>query len=77
VTGSDKISLITHVSRYNFSEWYTTKFHIQNKLHLSGLLLLAAFLKHSRHLYKQSGVQMVAWPVLGWLWVAVQLCGVE
>jgi len=50
------------------------KFCIQNKLHLSGLLLLAAFLKHGGDLYKQSGVQMEAWR---WLWVAAQLCGVE
>jgi len=57
-------------------EW-TNKFHIQNKLHLSGLLLLADFLKHSGDLYERSGVQMEAWPVLEWLWVAAQLCGVE
>ena len=54
-------------------EW-TNKFHIQNKPHLSGLLLLAAFLKHSGDLYERAGVQM---EVLGWLWVAAQLCGVE
>ena len=54
-------------------EW-TNKFHIQ---HLSGLLLLAAFLKHSGDLYERSGVQMEAWLVLGWLWVVAQLCGVE
>ena len=57
--------------------WITNKFHIQNKLHLSGLLSLAAFLKHSGNLYERSGDQMEAWPVLGWLWVAAQLCGVE
>ena len=57
-------------------EW-TKKFHIQNKLHLSGLLLLAAFLKHSGDVYERSVVQMEAWLVLGWLWVAAQLCGVE
>ena len=48
--------------------------HKISQLHLSGLLLLAAFLKHSG---KWSGVQMEVWPVLGWLWVAAQLCGVE
>ena len=57
-------------------EW-TNKVRIQNKLHLSGLLLLAAFLKHSGDLYEWSGVQMEAWLVLGLLWVAAQLCGVE
>jgi len=36
----------------------TNQFHIQNKLHLSGLLLLAAFLEHSGDPYKRSGVQM-------------------
>ena len=56
---------------------WTNKFYIQNKLHLSGLLLLADFLKHSGDLYERSGVQMEAYPVLGWLWVAAQLCGVE
>ena len=45
----------------------TNKFHPQSKLHLSGLLLLAAFLKHSDDLYERSGVQMEAWLVLGWL----------
>jgi len=41
VTESEKISLIAHVSRFNFwIEWYMSKFHVQNKLHLSGLLLL-------------------------------------
>jgi len=40
-------------------------------------MLLAAFLKHSGDLYKQFGVQMEAWPVLGWLWLAAQLWGVE
>jgi len=34
---------------------------------LSGLLLLATFLKHSGDLYEWSGVQMEAWLVLGWL----------
>jgi len=55
----------------------TTKFHIQNKLRFSSLLLLAAFLKHSGNLYRLSGVLMEAWPVLGWLWLAAQLCGVK
>ena len=57
-------------------EW-NNKFHNQNKLHFSGLLLLAAFLKHSGDLYKRSDVQMEAWLMLGWLWVAALLCGVE
>ena len=35
-----------------------------NKLYLSGLLLLAAFLNHSGDLYELYGAQM---EVLGWL----------
>ena len=53
----------------------TNKFHVQNKLHLRGLLLLAASLKHNGDLYEWSGVQIEV--VLGWLWVAAQLCDVE
>ena len=36
-------------------------------INLNGLLLLAAFLKHSHDLYEWSGVQMEAWPVFEWL----------
>jgi len=36
----------------------TIKFNIQNKPHLSSLLLMAAFLKHSDDLYEQTGVQV-------------------
>jgi len=43
----------------------TNKFHVQNKLHLRGLLLLAASLKHNGDLYEWSGVQIEV--VLGWL----------
>jgi len=49
------------------------KFDIQNKPHLSSLLLLAAFLKHSDDLYEQSGVQVEFWPVWGWLYSSVVL----
>ena len=46
-------------------------------IYLSGVILLAAFLNHSGDLYELSGVQTEAWSVLGWLWVAAQLYGVE
>jgi len=68
MTGSKKIGLITDVSRLDFSpwtEWYMNKLLNFNKLHLSGLLLLAAFLKHSVDLYERFGVKTEAWPVLG------------
>ena len=56
----------------------TIKFHNQNQLDLivSGLLL-QAIPKHSGDLYKWSGALMELWPACGWLYVAVQLCGVE
>ena len=37
----------------------------------------AAFLKHGGKPYEQSGALMEPWPTWGWLYVAVQLCGVE
>ena len=48
-------------------------FHIENKLHFSGLLLLAAFLKHSGNPYKWSVVQTEGWPVLS----DCTVCGLE
>ena len=43
----------------------------------SGLLLLAAFPKHSSDPYVQSGALMELWSAWEWLHVTVQLCGVE
>ena len=62
------------IFHYEWNGTWTTKSRVQNKLHLSGLV---AFLSHSGDLYKLSGAQIEAWPVLGWLWVAVKLCGAE
>ena len=55
----------------------TIKFHCQNQLDLSGLILLAAFPKHSGNLYEQSGALMKLWPAWSWLYVAVQHHGIE
>jgi len=52
------------------------KFPYQSYPDFCGLLLLAAFPKHTGEPYKQSGVQMEPWPAWGWLCVAVKLCGV-
>ena len=49
-----------------------TKFDFQNKLHFSGLLLLEASFNTVWSVWMVC-VQMEAWPVLGWLWVAVVL----
>ena len=80
VTGSEKISLIVHLSRFDFSSWaegYVNKllnFIFRTiKLHLSGLLLLAAFQKHSGNLYEWSGVQMESWDSCEWLYSSVVL----
>ena len=56
MTGTGKTSLISHDSRFKFSPRTQSpiKFHNQNQLDLSDLLLLAAFPKHSGELYKQS-----------------------
>ena len=51
------------------------KFHNQNQLYLSGLLLLAAFSKNSGNPYEQSRALMDQ--ALASLGMAVKLCGVE
>ena len=83
VTWSGKTNLIADDSRiYFFSK--NVKLHkiinyqfFLNKLDMSGLLLLAAFPKHSGDLYERSGAPMKLWPSWGWLCVAVQLPGIE
>ena len=44
---------------------------------MSGLVLLTAFPKPSGNLYVRCGVLMELWSARGWLYVAVQLHGVE
>ena len=51
-----------------------SEFHNQNQLDLSGLVLLAVFPKPSGDPYVQCGVLMSSGQ---WLYVAVQLHGVE
>ena len=48
-----------------------------NQLDLSGLVLLAAFPEPSGGLYMWCGALMELWSAYEWLYVAVQLCGVE
>ena len=83
MTESGKTGLIDHDSRFDFlprTQSYMNKlsnFDNQNQLDLSGMLLLAAFPKHSGELYKQSGALLELWPACGWLCVAVQLHGIQ
>ena len=64
VTQSEKTGLIAHVSRFDFSprtQSYMnklSKFHNQNQLDLSGLVLLAAFPKPSSDPYVWCGASM-------------------
>ena len=72
MTGSGKTGLIAHDSKFDVHQ--TIKLHHQNQLDLSGL---AAFPKHGGDLYVWSRALMELWSAWGWLYVAVQLRGVE
>ena len=87
-TESGKAGLIAHDSRLIFHQKYKAtwiNYHIipglahQNQLDLimSSLLLLAAFPKHRGNPYMQSGALMELLSAWGWLYVTVQLHGVE
>ena len=60
VAGSRKTSLIVYDCGFDFFK-STIKFHNQNHLDLSGLLLLAAIPKHGGSLYKWFGALMEQW----------------
>ena len=80
MTGSGKTGLIAHDSRFDCSprtQSYMKILLSNSAINLSGLLLLAAFPKHSGDLYKQPGILMELWPAWRWMYVAVQLRGVE
>ena len=71
VTGSAKTPMTADlIFHYEHNGTWTN--FIQNKLHLSASFFSVAQCDP----YKRSGIQMAAWLVCGWLWVAKQLCGV-
>ena len=84
MTGSAKTSYITHDRKFNFfsatntkTHQYTIKFHCQNSVDLSGLLLLAAFSKPNGNLYEWSESLMKLWWEGRGLCVTVKLRGAE
>ena len=69
------------VNQFDFSTWtqwciheWSNKFHYSKQATFIYTDLTGCFPDDP---YKQSGVWMEAWQILGWLWVAAQLCGVE
>jgi len=76
MTGSKIPDLITNVNRFDFrNEQNGTQINYNSIFNTSYTLVICFYWLLFLSTVAISGVQMEAWLVLEWLWVAAQLCG--